>query len=445
MDMTVGSISKLLIAFAVPLLLGNLFQLFYNTVDVLVVGNFVGKEALAAVGSTTSIINMLVSFFNGFSVGAGVIISRYYGAHDTKQMHISIETTMACTFVFSVLFTVIGVAGVPLMLRLMSTPEDVMESATTYLSIYFAGIAGLLIYNMGSGILRAVGDTRRPLMFLCFTSILNIFLDLLFVIVFHLGIAGVAYATILSQFISALLILIMLTKTSDIYKLVWRDLTINLEILKQIMAIALPTAIQSTVTCFSNVIVQAYVNAFGSSCMAGWSTYIKVDQYMFLPMQSMGQAVTTFVSQNIGARDVNRAKQGTKSALTMTFGITLAVSLIIWIWVTPITSLFSSDPEVLTYARLFIRMNVLILNLGTFNQVLAGALRGIGDARAPMAIMLISFVAFRQIYLYVGSRIAHDVRVVGFGYPMGWILCAILMIGYYRFSHWEEKTLAKLG
>lgn len=443
--MTVGSISKLLIAFAVPLLLGNLFQLLYNTVDVLVVGNFVGKEALAAVGSTTSIINMLVSFFNGFSVGAGVIISRYYGAHDREQMHISIETTMACTFVFSVLFTAIGVAGVPLMLRLMSTPDDVLESATTYLSIYFAGISGLLIYNMGSGILRAVGDTRRPLMFLCFTSILNIFLDLLFVLVFYLGIAGVAYATILSQFVSAILILIMLTRTSDIYKLVWRDLAINLGILKQIMSIALPTAIQSTVTCFSNVIVQAYVNAFGSGCMAGWSTYAKIDQYMFLPMQSMGQAVTTFVSQNIGARDVGRAKQGTRTALMMTLGITIVTSLIIWTGATPITRIFSSDPEVLAYARLFVRMNVLVLNLGCFNQVLAGALRGIGDARAPMAIMLISFVAFRQLYLYVGSRIAHDIHIVGFGYPVGWILYAILMILYYRFSHWEEKTLAKIG
>ncbi len=442
-DMTVGSISKLLIAYAIPLLLGNLFQLLYNTVDVLVVGNFVGTQALAAVGSTTPIINILVSFFNGFSVGAGVVISRYYGAHNEKQMHTAIETTMACTFVFGVLFTIIGVSGVPFMLRLMSTPDDVVASATTYLRIYFSGIAGLLVYNMGSGILRAVGDTRRPLMFLCFTSVLNIFLDLLFVLAFRLGIAGVAYATILSQFLSAILILILLSRTSDMYRLVWRELAIDLHILQQITSIALPTAIQSTVTCFSNVIVQSYINSFGSSCMAGWSTYIKVDQYMFLPIQSMGQAVTTFVSQNIGARNVERAKQGTIQAFRMILSLSVVVSLIIWIGAAPITRAFSNDAEVLAYSRLFVRMNILFLNLGCIHQILAGALRGTGDARAPMIIMISSFVVFRQIYLYVGSRILHDIHVIGFGYPIGWILCSILMVSYYRFSHWEEKALGQ--
>ena len=204
-DMTVGSITKLLISFAVPMLLGNLFQLLYNTVDVLVVGNFVGEEALAAVGSTAPVVNILVMFFNGVSVGAGVVISHYYGAHDERNVHQAIETTMAITFLLSILFTAIGVLTTPLMLRLMSTPDDVIREASTYLEIYFAGISGLLIYNMGSGILRAVGDTKRPLMFLCFSSLLNIVLDLTFVITFGLGIAGVAYATIISQFISAVM------------------------------------------------------------------------------------------------------------------------------------------------------------------------------------------------------------------------------------------------
>ena len=210
MDMTTGSTWKLLLSFAVPLLIGNLFQQLYNTVDSLVVGNFVGTEALAAVGSTTSIINTMVMFFNGTSIGASVIISRHYGAHDDKKLHLAVETTIMVTFLASILFTVLGIFLAPLMLRFMSTPDDVLESASVYLRIYFSGIAGLLVYNMGSAVLRAVGDTKRPLLFLCFSSILNTVLDLVFVIVFHLGIAGVAYATIISQFLSAALVLAVL-------------------------------------------------------------------------------------------------------------------------------------------------------------------------------------------------------------------------------------------
>lgn len=241
-DMTQGSIVRLLVLFALPMLLGNMFQILYNTVDVLVVGNFVGKEALAAVGSTTSITNMAVLFFNGFSIGGGVVISRYYGARDMERLHRSVETTMAATFVLSAAITAVGVAMVPAMLRFMSTPDDVIGPATVYLRIYFAGIAGLLVYNMGSGILRAVGDTTRPLLFLIFTSILNIILDLAFVVVFRAGIAGVAYATILSQFISAVLVISLLNRTGDIYRFSWRDMTIDRAILGQIFSVASPSS-----------------------------------------------------------------------------------------------------------------------------------------------------------------------------------------------------------
>ncbi len=317
MDMTSGSISRLLLAFALPLLLGNLFQQLYNTVDSLVVGNFVGTEALAAVGSTTSIINTMVSFFNGVSIGAGVVIGQNYGAHDEKQLHLAIETTMAITFAGSLALTAVGVLMVPAMLRFMSTPDDVMESASVYLRIYFSGVSGLLVYNMGSGILRAVGDTKRPLMFLCFSSFLNIGLDLLFVIIFHLGIAGVGYATIIAQFLSAALILLLLTKSTDVYRFSWKDLCVKKDILKQILIVGLPTGLQQALTSFSNVFVQSYINSFGSGCMAGWSCYTKIDQFIMLPLRSMGQASTTFVSQNIGARDIPRSKKGTATALVM--------------------------------------------------------------------------------------------------------------------------------
>ena len=300
MDMTTGSIWKLLLSFSVPLLIGNLFQQLYNTVDSLVVGNFVGTEALAAVGSTTCIINTMVMFFTGTSIGATVVISRHYGAHDDRKLHLAVETTMMVTFIASILFTGIGVLFTPFMLRFMSTPEDVLPSASEYLRIYFSGISGLLIYNMGSAVLRAVGDTRRPLLFLCFSSILNTVLDLIFVIVFDLGIAGVAYATILSQFISAALVLVVLTLDGGSYHLVWQDLRIDRPTFRQILSIGLPAGFQQSLTSFSNVYVQSYVNYFGSACMAGWSCYTKIDQFIFLPLQSMNQAATTFVSQNIG-------------------------------------------------------------------------------------------------------------------------------------------------
>ena len=284
-NMTEGSIAGQVILFALPLMLGNVFQMLYNTVDSIVVGNFVGTQALAAVGSTTMIVNMMVFFFNGFSTGAGVVIANYFGARNLKALHKAIETTMAATFVLSVLFTLAGVAAVRPMLRFMATPEDVFGEATTYLQIYIGGISGLLIYNMGSGILRAVGDTMRPLYFLVLTSVLNILLDLLFVLGFHCGIEGVAWATVISQFISALLILALLTRSNDIYRLTWHDLRIDRAILGSIFAIGLPAGIQSVITAFSNVFVQSYINFFGSSCMAGWSCYNKLDQFVMLASQ----------------------------------------------------------------------------------------------------------------------------------------------------------------
>lgn len=439
MDMTSGSIPRLLLAFALPLLLGNLFQQLYNTVDSLVVGNFVGTQALAAVGSTTSIINTLVSFFNGVSIGAGVIISQYYGAHDDNRLHLAIETTMAITLFCSVILTVLGCTTVPLMLRLMSTPEDVLKAASVYLRIYFSGISGLLIYNMGSGILRAVGDTRRPLMFLCFSSLLNIGLDLLSVLVFRLGIAGVGYATIISQFLSAILILFLLTKSKDAYRLSWRDLKIENYILKRILIVGLPTGLQQALTSFSNVFVQSYINGFGSSCMAGWSCYTKIDQFIMLPLRSMAQAATTFVSQNVGARNIPRAKKGTMTALLMAVAITFSGASLLWLFAPWMVHLFNQEQMVVHYGVLFLRLCVFFMLFSCVNQVLAGSLRGIGNAKVPMIIMLSSFVLFRQIYLFIITRIFNTAAVVGFGYPAGWIISAVLMTLYYLFSKWEKK------
>ena len=439
--MTSGSIVKQVILFSLPLMLGNIFQMLYNTVDSIVVGNFVGKEALAAVGSTSMITNMIVFFFNGFSVGAGVVIARDFGARDLKRLHRSVETTMAVTFIFCVIFTIIGILGVKPMLRFMDTPEDVFADATVYLVIYIAGISGLLIYNMGSGILRAVGDTTRPLLFLILTSVLNIILDLLFVVVFHAGIAGVAWATILSQFISAALILRLLTRTQDIYKMVWKDLAVDKDILGQIVQVGLPAGIQSVITAFSNVFVQSYINYFGSGVMAGWSCYNKLDQFIMLPMQSMAMAATTFVSQNIGAGNRKRADQGTATTVLMSVGITAVIALGLFLYAPAAIGLFSRDASVVDYGTMFIRTNVFFLLANCVNHVLASALRGRGDAKAPMVIMLLSFVAIRQIYLFVITRyFINTPKAVGFGYPVGWVTCCIIEVSYFFYRmHMQGK------
>ena len=438
-DMTDGSIIKQITLFALPLMLGNVFQMLYNTVDSIVVGNFVGKQALAAVGSTTMIVNMMVFFFNGFSTGAGVVIANYFGARNMEKLHKAIETTMAATFLLSVLFTVAGVAAVKPMLRFMATPEDVFGEATVYLQIYIGGISGLLVYNMGSGILRAVGDTMRPLYFLIFTSVLNTLLDLLFVLGLHSGIEGVAWATIISQFISAFLILLLLTRSKDIYRLTWRDLKIDRGILGGIFAVGLPAGIQSVITAFSNVFVQSYVNFFGSSCMAGWSCYNKLDQFVMLPMQSMAMAATTFVSQNIGAGRERRADQGTVITVSMSVGVTAVIVALLCLFAAPAVRLFSPDESVIEYGVLFIRANCFFLLFNCVNHVLAGALRGRGDSKGPMIIMLLAFVGIRQVYLFVVTRfIANTPFLVGFGYPVGWTTCCIIELTYF-FLRWGRK------
>ena len=443
-DMTQGPILQQVLMFALPLMLGNIFQMLYNTVDVIVVGNYVGKEALAAVGSTTMIVNIQVFFFNGFSIGAGVVIGRYFGAKDQERLHAAVETTMAMTLILCALFTAGGIAVVGPMLRLMATPEDVLADAATYLTIYFAGVSGLMIYNMGSGILRAVGNTTLPLVFLAVTSILNIILDLAFVLGLHAGIAGVAYATILSQFISAALTLLLLTRSREIFRLTWRDLHIDRGILKRILGIGLPAAAQSVVTSISNVFVQSYVNAFGSTVMAGWSCYNKLDQFIMLPMQSMAMASTSFVSQNVGAGKEKRADRGTVTSILATLAVTGVIAALLYVFASPAVRLFTNDERVIRAGVLFLQVNVFFLLFNCVNHVLAGGLRGRGDATGPMVIMLISFVAIRQVYLFVMTRfILNTPTVVGFGYPVGWMTCCAIELAYFYVRRVRKKPPEK--
>ncbi len=430
-DMTQGPILRQLVFFSFPLMLGNVFQLLYNMVDSIIVGNFVSKQALAAIGSTTVIVSMIVFFFSGFATGAGVVIGNNFGARNMDRLHDAVHTTVAATFIFSLLLTLLGTAAVRPMLVIMRTPEDVFRDAALYLRIYIGGISGLLIYNMGSGILRAVGDSIRPLGFLILTSVLNILLDLFFVIVLKLGIAGAAVATILSQFVSAALILLLLTRTRDIYRLDWRELHIDFPILKKIFSIGMPTALQAVITSFSNIFVQGYINAFGSDVMAGWSCYNKLDHFIFLPMQSMSVASTTFVSQNAGAGNERRSRRGTFLAILITCLVIGVTAAVLTFFAPAAVRMFSPDEAVIRYGAMFIRTNAFFLIFNGIAQVLAGALRGRGDSRGPMVIMLFNFVVVRQIYLYwVTHYVANTPRLVGFGYPVGWVLCCVMELIY---------------
>ncbi len=427
-DMTTGEIWRHLLTFSVPMALGLLFQQLYNMVDTLVVGQFVGETAQAAVGTTGSIINTIVGFCAGLATGASVLISQRYGAHDMKGLSRAVHTTITMTVGISIISTAIGLLIVEPMLRFMQTPENVWDEAKEYLTIYFSGVTGVLFYNMGSGILRAVGDSRRPLFFLIISAVLNTVLDLVFVLSFHLGVRGVAYATIIAQFVSAGLILLALGREHGAYGLRWRQLGIDLESLGSILRVGLPSSIQSAITAFSNVFVQSYINSFGSACMAGYGVYNKLDAFVLIPAQSISMSSTTFVGQNWGAKKARRAKNGVRTALIMSVAATAVLGLTVLLLSHQLLGFFSPVEEVVAYGARFLRIATPFYVLLCFNQILSGALRGTGDATVPTVIMLGSFVVFRQIYLYITHMLNLGFVSVALAYPMGWVVCSTLLI-----------------
>ncbi|MSU06442.1 MATE family efflux transporter [Spirochaetales bacterium NM-380-WT-3C1] len=430
--MTEGSIFKCLLYFALPLMVGNFFQQLYNTVDSIIVGNFVGKEALAAIGSVDSIINTYIGFFVGLSAGAGVVISQYYGASDDENVHKAVHTTIAITLIMAIGTTIISLFTTDIFLRISRVPSDVWLEAETYLGIYFLGLVGLLIYNMGSGILRAVGDSKHPLYFLIFSALSNTVLDIIFVANLRLGVAGAAYATIISQALSALLVLYTLIKTNDCYKISLKKIRIYPKLLKQIFRIGLPTALQMMVTAFSNVFVQSYINSFGSAAMAGYSSYNKIDKVCLLPLQSIGLAITTFMGQNIGAGNSERAIKGVKTATRM--NVVTAIVLLTFLWVVApyLIYIFNQDEEVIHYGTIFLRTMSPFFLCVAYNQIHNGALKGAGNTKIPMIIMMSCFIVFRQIYLFVISRVINTPIAIALGYPLGWLLCTIILSIYYK-------------
>ena len=441
LDMTEGNIWTHMIRFSVPMAVGLLFQQLYNTVDTLVVGQFVGQQAQAAVGSTGPIINTIVGFCAGLATGASVVISQRYGAHDREGLGKAVHTTVALTFLVSLIATAVGQVIIDPMLRFMQTPEDVMPESGRYLSIYFAGISGILFYNLGSGILRAVGDSKRPLIFLIISALLNTVLDLLFVLTFGMGVDGVAYATVLSQILSALLILFTLTKEKGDYGIRWRKIRIDRASLRIILKLGLPSSIQAAITSFSNVFVQSYINAFGSACMAGYGVYGKIDAFALIPVQSISMSSTTFVGQNWGAEQPTRAREGVRTATVMSLVSTAVLGLTVFLLARPLMGFFSPEEEVIEYGIRFIRIVTPFYIAICFNQIYAGALRGVGDATMPTVIMLASFVAFRQIYLAVTKALGAGFIAVALAYPVGWILCSTLLLIRYSRSVLVRNSL----
>lgn len=444
-DMTQGAILPMLISFAFPLLIGNLFQQLYNTVDTWVVGNYVGKNSFSAVGTLSSVTNLMIGFFMGFSTGAAVLIAQYFGAKDDENVSRTTHTFVGVTIIMCILSTIAGILMIPLLLNILKSPAEVAAEQRTYLFIYFAGITGLLIYNMGAAILRAIGNSTDPFIFLVVSAVLNIILDLVFVIAFHMGTAGVALATVIAQGVSAVLVIITLLRTKTCVRVSIRKIRIHSHILKNIFKIGIPSGLQLSITAFANVFAQSYINYFGADVMGGYTAYSKVDQFLFMPSQSITLGAQTFVGQNLGMRQTERARKGVRTSILMALTSVAVLILFVELFATDIVKVFidSNESGVIYYGTMMLHYITPFYIVTTFNQIYAGALRGAGKSTTPMIIMIMCFVVFRQIYLFVMANfISNTVLPIVLGYPAGWVLCSIILsIAYFR--NFSDEKLKK--
>lgn len=437
--MTEGVIWKEILLFSIPLLLGNLFQQLYNAVDSVVVGNYIGAQALAAVGSSAPVINLLVSFFMGLAVGAGVIISRYFGARKKEELHIAVHTSLALTFAAGLVMTLIGVLISPYVLQWVGTPSDVMDSSVLYLRIYFLGILSVMVYNMGSGILRAVGDSRNPLYFLIVSSVTNIILDMLFVIVFHMGIAGVGWATLIAQTISAVLTMLLLMRTKEEYQVKLKHIRFHKHMLYEIVRLGLPSGLQNAIVSFSNVIVQSNINAFGSLAMAGCGSYTKIDGFAILPVMSYSMALTTFTGQNMGAKKYDRVKQGAKTGILMSVITIVCISALLLILGPNVLAIFSSDPTVINYGLYMMHVLAPGYIFLAISHAFNGIIRGAGITTVPMIVMVTCWCGLRMAWILTSVPLFHDIGVVFMGWPLTWVVSALWLFLYYRKGNWMTR------
>ena len=434
--MTEGPIWKRMILFAIPLFLGNLFQQLYNTADSLIVGNFLGSDDLAAVSSSGSLIFLMVGFFNGISLGAGVVIARYFGAREKEKVQDAIHTTVAFGIVAGILLTAIGLIMTPTFLRWMGTPADVLKNSVLYFRIYFLGSIAFVLYNIFVGILQSVGDSRHPLIYLIISSVTNVVLDLLFIGVFRFGVGSAAVATILSQFLSAILCLIHLMRCKEDYQIHLKKIRFDFPMLKLIISNGLPSGFQNSIISFANVIVQSNINSFGKMAVAGCGAYSKIEGFGFLPITCFALSLTTFISQNLGARQYERAKKGAKFGVLCSITMAEIVGIIIFFTAPYLVAAFNNDPQVVAFGTAQARTITLFYFLLAFSHCIAGILRGAGKSTIPMFVMLICWCIIRVSYITVAVRIIPDIKVIFWAYPITWTLSSILFIIYYFKADW---------
>ena len=443
---TEGSIFGQLLLFFFPILFGTFFQQLYNTADAVVVGRFVGKQALAAVGGTTSTLtNLMVGFFVGLSSGATVVISQYYGAKKADKVHWAVHTSVAFSVIGGICFMVIGLVGARWALTAMHTPEDVMDHAVTYIRIYFLGMIPNLLYNMGAGILRAVGDSKRPLYFLIGSCFVNIVLDVLLVAGFHMGVGGAALATISSQLFSAIMVIWCLTHTEDMYKVEWKKVKIDGRMLQRIVRIGIPAGMQSVMYNISNIIIQAGVNNLGTDNVTAWATYGKVDGLYWMMINALGISVTTFVGQNFGARRMDRVRKGAGACMAIGVILTAAVSIGLYFWGYLFVELFTADQQVQQISMDLIRFMAPTYITYITIEILSGTLRGVGDAWMPLIITGIGVCLVRVLWIICAMPHFQSILAAAFCYPLTWTLSSIaFVVYYYFFSSLKRVDLKKI-
>ncbi|MDD6665788.1 MAG: MATE family efflux transporter [Eubacterium coprostanoligenes] len=441
--MTEGNIWKLLIIFSIPLILGNLLQQMYNTADSIIVGNFVGSNGLAAVGSGTALINLIIAFSQGAAVGAGVIVSQNLGARDKQKTKLAVHTAMCIAIILGVILSAIGVIFSRDLLVWMKTPKSVLKDSVLYLQIYCGGLIFNVIYNMATGILNAAGNSKRPLIYLAIASVTNIILDLVFIKALKWGVKGAAIATDISQALSCVLAVGYLLRVNSDYKLIIKELKIHGNTAKQIIRVGLPTAIQNMVISFSNVLVQSSVNSYGATAMAGYAAYLKIDGFNILPVLSISMAVTTFTGQNVGAKKPDRVKKGMWNALIMGVVYTVIIGVVILLTSHTVLGLFTKDNEVITYGQLAMKYFCPFYFLLGILNILAGTVRGAGKGVPPMLILLFSMCIFRILWIKIALPFYSTIDGVFILYPISWFVGMVLMIIYTKFGKWLPKGLNK--
>ncbi len=434
--MTEGPIAGKILRFAWPLFLGNLFQQLYNIADTLIVGNLLGNRALAAVSSTGSLVFLLISLFSGISIGAGVAISRFFGARDIKKMRLAVHTDLTFGLLAGLAVTVIGVVLSPQILIWMDTPPEVMEQSVDYLQVYFAGAMGLIMYNTCTGIMQAVGDSRHPLEYLIISSCLNVALDIVMISVFHMGVGGAALATILAQFVSMILCLIRLFRVKEDYRISLRELGLHWKMLKMILSYGLPSGLQNSIIAIANVVVQSNINYFGEMSMAGCGAYSKVEGFGFLPINSFTMALTTFVGQNLGAREYDRAKKGARFGVLCSVILAEVIGLIIFAMAPAFMRAFTSEPKAIAIGVQRARICTLFYCLLACSHGVSAVLRGAGKAMIPMVTMLVFWCIVRVSFLTVMVPIFDNIAVVHWVYPLTWSLSTVTLAIYYLKSDW---------